>query len=65
MPKDYGKTVSGVPITEELIEELAAEAERGFDVDEMLERRRQRESQEAVAESSETGAPAESPPPQP
>lgn len=60
MPKDYGKTVSGVTITEELIEELAAEAERGFDVDEMLERRRQRE-----AEPPETGEAAEPLRPQP
>jgi hypothetical protein len=40
--KSYGKTVSGVPITDELIEELAAKAEAGFDVDETLARRRGR-----------------------
>jgi hypothetical protein len=40
--KTYGKTVSGVPITDELIDELAAKAERGFDVEETLRRRRGR-----------------------
>ncbi len=40
--KIYGKTVSGVPITDELIEKLAAEAEAGFDVEETLRRRRGR-----------------------
>lgn len=40
--KTYGKTVSGVPLTEKKIEELAAQAEAGFDVDEILRRRRGR-----------------------
>lgn len=40
--KTYGKTVSGVPLTDELIDELAAKAERGFDVEETLRRRRGR-----------------------
>lgn len=40
--KNYGKTVSGVPITDELIEKLAAQAEAGFDVEEMLRKRRGR-----------------------
>ena len=40
MPKGtYGKTASGVPITEELVAELAEKAEAGFDVDEVLRRR--------------------------
>lgn len=40
MPKkDYGKTRSGQPITDELIAELADKAETGYDVDEMLRRR--------------------------
>jgi len=38
----YGKTASGVPITDELIEKLAARAEEGFDVEETLRRRRGR-----------------------
>lgn len=40
--KTYGKTVSGVPITDELIEKLSKEAEEGFDVDEIVRRRRGR-----------------------
>jgi hypothetical protein len=40
--KTHGKTASGVPITDELIEKLAAEAEAGFDVEETLRRRRGR-----------------------
>jgi hypothetical protein len=40
--KTYGKTKSGVPITDELIEKLAAKAEAGFDVEETLARRRGR-----------------------
>lgn len=40
--KTYGKTASGVPITDELIERLAKEAEEGFDVDDILCRRRGR-----------------------
>lgn len=40
--KIYGKTARGVPITDELVEELAAKAEAGFDVDEILQRRRGR-----------------------
>lgn len=40
--RTYGKTVSGMPITDELIEKLAKEAEEGFDVDEILRRRRGR-----------------------
>jgi hypothetical protein len=39
---NYGKTANGVPITEELIEKLAREAEAGYDVDEILRRRRGR-----------------------
>jgi hypothetical protein len=40
--RTYGKTASGVPITDELVEELAAKAEAGFDVEETLRRRRGR-----------------------
>jgi Ribbon-helix-helix protein, copG family len=38
----YGTTPSGLPITDELIEKLSKEAEAGYDVDEMLRRRRGR-----------------------
>lgn len=37
--KTYGKTASGVPITDEVVEELAEKAEAGYDVDELLRRR--------------------------
>lgn len=40
--KTYGKTPSGVPITDELIEKLSKEAEEGYEVDEILRRRRGR-----------------------
>lgn len=38
----YGHTKSGTPITDDLIEELAEEAEAGYDVDEMIARRGRR-----------------------
>jgi hypothetical protein len=37
--KTYGKTASGVPITDELVVELAERVEAGYDVDEILRRR--------------------------
>lgn len=37
--KTYGKTASGVPITDEVVDKLAEKAEAGYDVDEMLRRR--------------------------
>lgn len=37
--KTYGKTAGGVPITDELVGELAEKAEAGYDVDEMVRRR--------------------------
>ena len=40
--RTYGHTKSGTPITDELIEELADEAERGYDVDELVARRGKR-----------------------
>jgi hypothetical protein len=40
--KTYGKTASGKPITDELVEKLADKAETGYDVDETLRRRRGR-----------------------
>jgi hypothetical protein len=33
---DYGTTRSGLPITDELVDELVAKAEAGYDVDELL-----------------------------
>jgi hypothetical protein len=37
--QSYGKTKSGTPISEELVEKLAGEAEAGYDVEETLRRR--------------------------
>lgn len=37
--KTYGRTTSGKPITNDLVEELAAKAETGYDVDTTLRRR--------------------------
>lgn len=37
--KTHGRTRSGKSITDELVEEVAKQAEEGFDVDEMLRRR--------------------------
>ena len=51
--KDYGRTRSGEPITEELVEKLAAKAEEGFDVDEILRRRGGRPPMGAAAASVE------------
>jgi len=40
MPKnEHGTTSSGKPITDELVAELSAKAEQGFDVDEIVRRR--------------------------
>lgn len=36
----YGHTKRGTPITDTMVEELAEEAERGYDVDKLLARRR-------------------------
>ncbi len=41
-PRVYGHTASGRPITDAEIEALAAEAEAGYDVDELLSRRPKR-----------------------
>jgi hypothetical protein len=35
----YGRTTSGAPITDDLVDELAAKAEAGYDVDATLRRR--------------------------
>lgn len=38
----YGHTKSGKPITDELIDQMADEAERGYDVNELITRRGKR-----------------------
>jgi len=37
--KAHGRTANGEPITDDLVQELAAKAEAGYDVDETLRRR--------------------------
>jgi Ribbon-helix-helix protein, copG family len=37
--RNYGHTKSGTPITDDLIDKYADEAERGYDVDELIARR--------------------------
>ena len=37
--RTHGHTQSGTPITDELVESLADEAERGYDTDQLLARR--------------------------
>lgn len=52
--KDYGRTRDGVPITEELFERLAATAEEGIDVDEIIRRRGGRPPMGSAAASVES-----------
>lgn len=57
MEEDYGKTASGIPITEELIEKLSAKAEAGYDVDAILERWRDVDPSEAADASANGDGP--------
>ena len=52
--KNYGRTRSGEPVTDELVEKLAAEAEAGFDVEEILRRRGGRPTMGSSAASVES-----------
>ena len=40
MPETHGSTADGIPITDEMVEAMADEAERGYDVEDILRRRR-------------------------
>ncbi|MDQ6782285.1 MAG: ribbon-helix-helix protein, CopG family [Actinomycetota bacterium] len=40
MPETHGRTADGTPITDEMVEAMSDEAERGYDVEEILRRRR-------------------------
>ncbi len=40
MPESHGTTADGTPITDAMVEAMADEAERGYDVEEMRRRRR-------------------------
>jgi len=52
--KDYGQTRSGELLTDELVEQLAAKAEAGFDVEEILRRRGGRPTMGSSAASVES-----------
>jgi hypothetical protein len=55
MPKKtYGKTASGVPITDEVVADAAAGAEAGYDVDAMVRRRGGRPPMGSAAASVES-----------
>jgi hypothetical protein len=40
--RTYGHTKSGTPITDKMLEQLADEAERGYDIDQLVARRGKR-----------------------
>jgi len=46
--RTYGHTTSGTPITDGLVERLADEAERGYDVGQLIAGRRRRARQAVV-----------------
>jgi hypothetical protein len=52
--KGYGRTASGTPITEELVEKLATKGETGFDVEEIVRRRGGRPAMGSAAASVES-----------
>ena len=52
--RKWGKTAGGKPITDELLGQLAAEAEAGYDVDELIRRRGGRPPIGAAAASVES-----------
>ena len=52
--KTHGRTASGVPITDELVDELAEKAETGYDVEKMLRRRGGRPAIGSAAASVES-----------
>ena len=50
--RTYGHTTTGTPVTDELIEQLADEAEAGYDVDQIIARRGKRGRPRLGAEPS-------------
>ena len=50
--RNHGHTKSGAPITDELVEQLANEAEHGYDVDQIIARRGKRGRPRLGAEPS-------------
>jgi Ribbon-helix-helix protein, copG family len=54
MPNDHGHKKNGKPITDEMVEALADEADAGYDVDEIIRRRGGRPSMGSAAASVES-----------
>jgi len=54
MTKTHGRKKDGKPITDEMVEALADEAEAGYDVEEILRRRRGRPTMGSSAASAES-----------
>jgi len=52
--KDHGRTRSGQPVTDELLEKLTDQAEEGFDVDKIVRRRGGRPAMGSAAASVES-----------
>ncbi len=54
MPNDHGRKKNGRPITDEMVEALADEAEAGYDADGIIRRRGGRPSMGSAAASVES-----------
>lgn len=54
MPETHGTTADGTPITDEMVERMADEAERGYDVAELRRRRGGRPPMGSAAASVES-----------
>lgn len=54
MPKTHGPKNDGTPITDEMVEAMADEAEAGYDVEEILRRRGGRPTMGSAAASVES-----------
>lgn len=53
-PKNHGTKADGTPISDEMVEAMADEAERGYDVDKLLRRRGGRPPMGSAASSVES-----------
>jgi len=54
MPKTHGSKADGTSITDDVVEDMADEAERGYDVEEILRRRGGRPPMGSAASSVES-----------
>lgn len=54
MPRDHGRKKDGTPITDAMVEAMADEAERGYDVEAILRRRGGRPPMGSAAASVES-----------